>query len=35
MVEGWDAVLMAGLYLLKQSSEELLQFSFEDILLDI
>ena len=35
LVAGWKAILKMGLFVLKDSSEELLTKSFEDILNDI
>ena len=35
MVAGWKAILKMGLFVLKDSSEDLLVRSFEDILDDI
>ena len=35
MVAGWKAILKMGLFVLKDSSEDLLARSFEDILNDI
>lgn len=35
LVAGWKAILKIGLFILKDSSNELLQLSFEDILNEI